>query len=332
MLLTTDLHLTDSPKDEYRWLVFDEMERQLRERRIEQCYVLGDLTDRRDRHSSALVNRLLDELNRLTEYADVIIIAGNHDAPLNGPPYWRFLSALKGIRYISKPTADGDRLLLPASRDPSADWKGIPFDRYRVVFMHQTVIGATIAKGIYAEGPSFLFPRKLKVYSGDLHIPHRIRNVEYIGAPHHVKYGDDHECRLVILDEDYNVDATVRLQPPSKRIIEVDSVDALREAVARSGDQVRVRVKLDPARLDQWPQDREDIAAWAAQRQVQITSLEGVVQQTSYVRNERRETATDPATVLGLFADAEGLDDALYDAGIALLEEQLAHDTESATS
>ena len=58
-LLVSDLHLTDNPRDEYRWGIFGQIDSVIQTYQPSCLVILGDLTDKKDNHSSELVNRLL---------------------------------------------------------------------------------------------------------------------------------------------------------------------------------------------------------------------------------------------------------------------------------
>ena len=323
MLLTADLHLTDNPDDDYRWKVFDYISDYFDKHNDDDLYILGDLSDRRDKHGSVLINRLVQRLDSLAQARiRTTILKGNHDAPLRGTPYWEFLSAIPDVQYISEPTGFGDLLLLPASQQPDEEWANTPWDQYNAVFMHQTVNGAYLGNGIHATVSNVpKFPKHLKVYSGDLHVPHKHGNVVYVGAPHPKNYGDDHECRLLALDKHYDIKDEIILTPPRKLAIEVSSLNQLRKIDAKKGDMARIKFNLDPKRIEQWPAEREALAEWAKSKGVTLTSIE------SFVEHERTEKGvapdkeySSPLEVLTAYADAEGIDDDLYETGKRLLE------------
>ena len=93
-LIFTDIHLTDNPREEYRWRVFDDAIVQfLFLKKATDIMILGDLTDRKDNHSASLVNRLVRNVKRLAELAPVTVLMGNHDYldPIN--PFFGFLGA-----------------------------------------------------------------------------------------------------------------------------------------------------------------------------------------------------------------------------------------------
>lgn len=322
MILTSDWHLTDNPADEYRWQVFETLVGFHKQKPYHQLYVAGDLSDRKDRHSSILVNRLVKELSRLLDLnIHVYILMGNHDMPLAGPPYWEFLNSMDVV-VACKPTAFGKLLLLPWAADPKAEWKGIPFSRYNGIFMHQTVSGVVADNGMVLQNDKMpLFPRGIKIYSGDIHTPQVVGGVTYIGSPHPIKFGDNYPCRMLRLDQDYKIIEEIKLDPPRKHMIDIASVDELEGLITHRGDQARIRLSLPINDADRWPAMQDEIAAWAQLRGVTIASIEATVDMPKRTAEEPQSFATAPLEVLRLFAEAEGIDGMMLDAGVSLLKE-----------
>ena len=58
ILVIGDLHLTDQPKDAYRFGIFKWIKKQIEKHQPEYTVILGDLTDKKDKHSAGLVNRI----------------------------------------------------------------------------------------------------------------------------------------------------------------------------------------------------------------------------------------------------------------------------------
>jgi UDP-2,3-diacylglucosamine pyrophosphatase LpxH len=54
-IITSDLHLTDRPQDEYRWGIFPWLVNQSKELEVENLFILGDLTDFKDKHSAKII-------------------------------------------------------------------------------------------------------------------------------------------------------------------------------------------------------------------------------------------------------------------------------------
>lgn len=321
MLLTADLHLTDAADDEYRWTVFDEIKKQ----RPKTIYILGDLTDRKDRHSAILVNRIVENLRDLAKSARVTVIMGNHDQPLNGPPFWAFLGHIDNLKFITKPTAQGQLLLLPYTADPKRDWNGFPWHLYRCLMMHQTVRGVDLGHGRKADhAPRLpLFPPGIKVYSGDIHYPQTIRGITYVGAPHRVRYGDDHETRMLILQEDWSIDRVVPIRTLRKCVATVRKPEDLETLSLSKGDRLRVRLQVTPEDIGYWPLLQTQIQEWAAERGVTVNAMEAILPMEERNGAHFVNHATSPRQILTEFAKAEGLSKTTLAIGEKLLNEEI---------
>jgi calcineurin-like phosphoesterase family protein len=326
-LVTSDWHLTDEPENEYRWQAFDALKEWITHSKDDdEIYHLGDLSDRKDKHSGALVNRIVDEFKSLLDLgAKIRILLGNHDKPLQGPPYWKILSKLTDIEFITEPTWFGlDQLWLPYSDNPVKDWDGIELEDASVIFMHQTVSGVVVNGRTLTNAKMPRLPRGVPMYSGDIHTPQKVLGVEYIGAPHQCRFGDDHICRMLELSpKTFKIDHAMILQPPEKWIVEVKSIKELEKFKVAEGDMVRVRFTMDAGKVEQWPIEEKAIRDWAASHNVHLASTETILEM-----GEKRENLgkvlSDPLSVLEVFAEQEGLEDDIYNAGYAILQEVLS--------
>lgn len=328
MILTADLHLTDNPADEYRWRVFDHLAGLAREEGDTTITILGDITDRKDRHSSVLVNRVVHSLRTLVSLGNhVTILMGNHDKPLAGVPFWQFLDKLESrtLRFITEPIAFGGDLYLPYAADPAREWAGITLAGHDTIFMHQTVTGALGNNGIRLENNKMvLFPKTAKVYSGDIHTPQVVGRVTYVGAPHPVAFGDDYPCRLLVLDHKSNIKRELILSPPAKRMLRATSIDELERRTTNPGDQARVIYKLPLAELDKWPAMQAAIETWADERQIKLASIEPeIIGSLDSARSDDVDLASDaqsfdiiPEAALRAFAEAEGIDERMLEHGL----------------
>jgi DNA repair exonuclease SbcCD nuclease subunit len=331
MLLTADWHLTDKAVDEYRWQIIDTI---AKERQFgEPLYILGDLTDRKDRHSATLANRLHDALERLATDGPVRIIMGNHDAPMKGDPYWKLLNRLGGVDFYFEPQMIGaELLLLPWSPNPTRDWaEAIWPPKGGAIFMHQTVNGALLddtgRKAIVPDGP--LFPRGVKVYSGDIHTPQQIGAVTYVGAPHHVKFGDHYKLRMLRLNARYEIDEEIELRPPEKLLMESRSLDDWKAAACflRPGAQIKVRLNIMVAQLNEWPAWQREIHELCAEAGIRVDSIEAVMVESAddgdgWQFKPILDAATaGPMEVLSGYCNEKRIDEAHRRVGQAILEE-----------
>lgn len=314
-LLTADWHLDDQPANEYRWQAFSHIrDIKAQHRDISQVFVLGDMVDRKDRFTAALVNRLLQEMDSAPP---MTVLRGNHDTTMRPPCYFDWLP-----NYVSEPyeVAD-DLLLLPFTAHPNEDWANwMPFTNYRSVFMHATVTGARISHGIVLENPSFpILPQNVKFYSGDIHHPQTLGSLTYVGAPHPVNYGDDYDCRMLLIDEtDYEVVEEIPLSPPRKLLLDIKSIHDLSRHRPRAGDQVRLRLNCDPSAIEEIDKIQAQIDKWAKSHGVASIGVEVIV---NAPLSSGVDTSQTPEAILRQFARQERLTDEVLAVGLDLLKE-----------
>lgn len=328
-ILSTDWHLDDNPANEYRWRAFDHVMQAVQQGQDTEVILLGDIFDRKDRHTGNLVNRFVTKMKALTELTDVTCIMGNHDAPVNGTPYWEFLNTIPRLNYVTKPHADGELLFLPFSSDPMKDWEGIPFELYKAAFMHQTVSGVLLENGerYVADNTSNQIPNlpsNIRSYSGDIHVPQMVRGIIYVGAPHPIKFGDEYSCRMLrIHPTTLRIVEEIPVYTISRRIYEIGSVAELEYVAANPGDQAKVRFRIPADGIEQWPAEQEQISQWAAEHGVSLASVEASVEASvSVLEGAVPDLARDmPEETLRAFSEAEKLEKGMFDAGVALLRE-----------
>ena len=332
-ILTADWHLTDAPEDEYRWQVFDHLARLVKDYNDTEVWVLGDLTDRKDKHGRLLVNRMVQELAQLPAYVEILM--GNHDMPLDGTPFWSFLNKMKNVEYHPKPRAiRNDALMLPYSANPKADWEGIDFKRYKCVLTHQTFAGATENGQEFGTDKfdEISFPRGVQYYAGDIHTTQRVKlgnagaSLLYVGAPHVIKYGDSYPPQMVVIDDQYKVVKQVPIRGIRKWMIRLDDLANLDAIKVYKGDMAKVIYSLPIDQMDRWGAMQDQVTGWARQHGVILASIEPSIQATS-VLGERPDFETmtwvpgGPTETLRDFAAAEEIDGATLDLGLAMIEE-----------
>lgn len=332
-LLLTDLHLDDQKTNEYRWRVFDELERACLSYPVTRVSCLGDMTDKRDRFPAEMVNRLVGCWTKIASLvgagayeAEVIvdILRGNHDTTVSGPAFWEFLSQVPGLDYVTRPTMRGDDLLLlPFSPRPREEWRGLVTGDVAAIFLHATRSGTIAENGFALSGQEMPpIPRRIKVYSGDVHNQQVVGNWTYVGASSPIKFGDDYACRFLLLDEHtYEVVDEVAISTISKRVVEVSSLADLEAADVRSGDQVKVRVSASPGGIGDlsWAIMEREVERWARKRGVEVSSIEGGYE-VSAQSGEAREDDLSPEEVLRAFAGEEGVSGSRLDVGLELLK------------
>ena len=251
LLLTGDWHLNDNPRDAYRWGAVEQIAKLARKHAITDMFVLGDLTDKAGGHSDLFVNRTVELLARLASSFDVHILRGNHDASDPAVPFFRFVNAIKGCRFITEVEhwlRDDYRVMLI----PNGCWPTpLHADGFDAVYTHHTFAGAQGEHDFRLHGLRLPLS-DVPIFSGDVHVPQRQGTVTYIGAPTLIKFGDSYQPRVLL------VDVTAGSQPlyrsfsivgPTKRLVEVvaypDGRIAWPRGEVNKGDLVKVRVSFE---------------------------------------------------------------------------------------
>jgi hypothetical protein len=328
-LLTADIHQTDAPGDSYRWRLFPWLIQMVKLHKVKQVLILGDLTERKDRHPSSLLNRMAGEIAELRKFCAVIILKGNHDYIDPACPYFGFLSLMENVGFITEPVTMGlpivgDKhescLFLPSDPEPLKGWQKIipTFNEYRYIFCHQTFKGALYENGQHAPDgvPLSIFHGfKGKVYSGDIHVPQRFGfasgpGPEYIGSPYRIDFGDRFTPRALLLKDDGSK-ADLRFPCPSKHLIEITAdgeLGGLKEVA--KGDFVKIRAILRRADFPLWPKLRAQVAAMAQAGGWQIagSELRASDGPSSAPKEAKMPLKIDRRTLVAEFAKKQALD------------------------
>lgn len=329
-LATGDIHLTDDPRDEYRWRIFKFLRKAAEEYKVRDIIFLGDLTDKKNKHSAHLTNRVVDKVRELERDFNVRLMMGNHDYDVDATcPFFRFLDC-----FITVPQRDqlgpgegqshlrGTRVFfIPHVRKVEGhEWPAIP-PKCDFVFMHQTFSGAIAENGARLEGlsPSLLdlsqartdIPGGCRIISGDIHVPQTLQGITYAGAPHPVRFGDTFEPRVLLWDGE-----ELRSLPRStirKEVLEIRSVADLEALDLREGDQIKVRYKMRRRDFHNYPKSREEVMQWATAHRILLAGcrVEEVRPKPPVEHESGKGAQSAAATHLELFrefCDAKAID------------------------
>ncbi len=329
-LLVSDLHLTDAPETEYRWGLFPWVNEVCKAEGVRTLLILGDLTDAKDNHSAELTNRIVEVMKKIPRSISVIILTGNHDWLKAGQEFFRFLNVLPNVRFITRPTEDEDvngptAFYLPYSKDPIKDWAPFDFSHYEYLFMHQTVSGARSSNGQEMEGEALPPLNAGKVYSGDIHVPQVIRDVEYVGSPYHVHFGDDFIPRAVLLDRNGKA-SDLHYETIRRITLKVSSLRELRRAKFRAGDQVKLRIELTEAEKHEWSRIRREALAILKEAEVVISGIELIVIKSTRrisLEESRASKHLTPADAVTRFVESEELGGDALDVALDIIETEI---------
>lgn len=325
-LWTSDLHLTDRPRDEYRFGLFKWLAKQQVKHDSQATYLLGDVTDKKDNHPSRLVNRVVDEIKRLKP--PVFILEGNHDYIDQANPFFRFLSNLEGVKFILKPTEASPGIFLiphcPAQAEFDAACGQISV-KPAVLAVHQTFAGSIAETGGALAGLSLSAIELLRpkaCWAGDVHKPQRVGPVTYLGAPYHVRFGDNYTPRVVLADGPDK--KNLFFDCPRKWSITIkDANEIANHEGLQAGDQIKIQVQLSRERIVEWATIRQQCIAECRNLGLNVYGVDTKIAATQPGR-ERLEQADSktPHDVLAAYCKAERIGTAFKEAGIDLLDNQ----------
>lgn len=328
-LLTSDWHLTDNPRDEYRHQWQTELRKLIKENGVEDVLILGDLCEEKDRHSAVLVNRVVGHIHQLAKLCKVTILMGNHDYAQVGNPFWAFLNTIDSVKFYNQienwPEPDS-LLFLPHTRDWKKDWNLLDLHRYKLIFAHNTFEGADAGHGIKLSGiPTNIFADDAVVYAGDIHVPQTLGPVTYIGSPYTINFGDAFQPRVILLEG--KTVTPIPCQGPQKMVAEADYKDGslafTKSSIVNivSGDIVQVRVFLHREDYPRWHEIVEEAHAWGKEKDVTVFQVrpEVVDGKVGTAKNRRTMSARSDKEVFENYTKRMKIDAETVVAGEKLL-------------
>lgn len=321
-IITSDLHLNDNPRDEYRWQTCEAIIRYSQKIKPDMAFICGDLTDDKDNHSATLVNRIVKLLPRFAP--EVFVLRGNHDCIDPDNPFFAFIDDIQGLSFIGnkprfvvvkqRPGLDTCALLMAnGAFNPALILQKKP----TIVLCHETFDGAD-AGGHRLNGLP-LPKTKTPIISGDVHIPQQVGPVTYVGAPTLTDFGDDYEPRIIKLEDDGRR-ISVKLHAPTKRLIEVrvttnGVLDFPKSSSVRRGDIVKIRLIFTTAPPPERVQEYREMAAKLAEH---VHSIEFQMPKGS-LPADHFTPKTDKELALSI-AKAHGFDGPTTKVGLDIVE------------
>lgn len=348
-LIISDLHLTDSPDEEYRWGVFDWTQQTLVEQQCDHLFILGDVFDKKDRHPATIVNRLARILMEIANNVPITILQGNHDYLKPEHPFLSFLDHLPNIRWLDQPTeldfGGLHTLWLPHSRNPVEEWTPILKQdvKWDMVFMHQSVIGCKVSN--FYEMNNGLDLKWLEdqvhcpIVSGDIHVPQIIRSLTYVGTQHPVSFGDDYECRALILTTTSNKNVKVKtweleswpVSGIKRHSLAISSLDELKElknnGIIKEHDHIKIKIVLTSEQLSKWSTLKEIVTNWCEYHKIKLFDIKLEKVLLGETEQERVSNPSfipvHPTQTFQRFLAQSALDEVIADLGQEILNEVL---------
>lgn len=299
-LVTADLHFASGAEYAYRFEIFDFISRVIREYRVDAVFILGDLTEAKDKHSSFLVNKVVDGLCGLTKTGlryGVKVLKGNHDFVDSDSPFFGFIKHIEGLDFICEPTRlVNDIILLPYSDNPVMDWEDITYAKRSLAMMHQSVLGARAYNGYKLEKGltlGFLESKFGQVISGDIHTPQEMGNLVYVGSPHSVHFGEHHRPRVIVgeyKDGGTNFGFVYNDEAPTNWAVHLRDDQKLEDSGYnfKPEDRIKIHLYLDQNDLYRWKEHRKVVLESCERLQL---NQKGLTVHTTKPKLETKEKA-----------------------------------------
>ena len=293
-LIISDLHLTDNINDEYRWKIFDYLIYLCNKYIIHELIILGDITEKKDTHSSKLLHLMINHFIRLTELCKVSsinILCGNHDYIDSNNPYFLFLNKIDtfncNINFIYKPTKIVEDLYIPHYyTDFSEISKKYSFCNN--LFLHHSFNGIMLRSGSYEDkGNDSNNLTNIKFnncYSGHIHFQQTYKNIEYIGSPYAIKFGDNNKGRVLLIKDGKK--KYINLPRFINKIdVKLTNPEEIRTYDILEQDQVKVEINLTLQNCHEYSDMVQYIKKYVEDKGATISSIQGKLIQDVNITN-----------------------------------------------
>lgn len=323
-LLIGDLHLTDRERDAYRFDIFKWIRKQQEKHAPNETILMGDICDKKDKHSSLLVNKVVESL--LTLKPPVSILMGNHDYIEPTNPFFKFLNKIDGVSFITKPTKVGVWSFIPHIRDEKLFAEAcaqVPLAT-KYLFIHQTFEGSIAESGARLSGFSQSALEKLKgvkVYAGDVHKPQVSGLVTYVGAPYQIRFGDDFTPRCILLED--SKEKNLYFEAPHKWSLTIgDPQEILDNSDLMEGDQIKVTLELAREEAVGWQDYKDKVRKNCEKLGLQVFGIDLKVAGSAAKKKRIAELKTrSHADVLKAFCINENVPTYIQEVGQSFLKE-----------
>tara|TARA_R100001143_G_C3356875_1_gene132980 strand:- start:1668 stop:2753 length:1086 start_codon:yes stop_codon:yes gene_type:complete len=356
-LLVADAHWTDDPREAGRFELFKALVRICKNEKVDRVLFLGDITDKKDRHSGRFINQLIKNFRYLYDnvmpQTEIEVLIGNHDFTDPENPTFLLLEEL-GIRVFVRPELvtlkDVTAAYMPFTRDPVIDWavyeQGL--SAADVIFIHQPLEGAKSENGMVLEHglhPNYfdIYAKGTPVFAGDVHVRQKCGPVQYIGAPYKIHFGDEYEGHVSIYDTETKKEHPLKLHLgiPEKRLVTLaysheagmDDISLFEDyegtkslspdsqlAKLKKGDLLKVRIVIMRNELEHWDDCEERVRRACEHHEFELCGIELDVRVDGDSDDDLAGLAHETdENVLKRFCEKEELSVDVLDAGLSII-------------
>lgn len=329
ILITSDLHWNDKARDVYRHAYVDMIAKEIKKNKVEQLFILGDLTDDKDHHGAWLVNKAFEHIYRLSQLCPVVILKGNHDYLDPTMPFFGCFGLLENVTWVNEITSrDGcmvglpsSVLFLPHTNNYERDWYEVNVNvkDYGFVFTHNTFKGSRSESGQELDGiPPSIFSKKQTVISGDVHVPQKIGSVEYVGSPYTIDFGDDLDKHMILLDSKGNI-KYIGYEGPRKILLDLALGDPFRVSWLEEGDIIKVRVSINADEFAKFQEYKDQVRRYLEDQGCIVHMLQPIFDRGGPVQTRRRLRKKSDEDVLKSYAKATNVKESVVKTGLRLI-------------
>lgn len=321
-ILTSDTHFTDRPRDDHRFGIFKWLAKKQKEHNVDATFILGDITDQKDKHSSKLVNRLIDELTQLKP--PIYILRGNHDCVDPDNPFFKFMNCIYGVQFIVTPAEILEGVyMIPHQRTQALFDEACKIIKpnARAVMCHQTFDGAvseasgTRLTGLSASPIELLKPAQC--WAGDVHKPQQAGCVTYVGSPYQIRFGDNFSPRVILYCNGES--ENLYFSCPRKWSVTVTSAqELLKETRLREKDQIKLTVKLTREEISEWPKIKQECLDACKSMGLEVYGTDVEVPAT-VAKTVDKVSLRKPSDIINAYCKAENVNTDFKEVGLTLL-------------
>lgn len=284
-LVVSDIHLINSPNEEWRFKIFDILTEIINKQNVTSLIILGDLTESKDKHTSQFIDRIITSFKKLQSNCKRIttinFLCGNHDYIDPEYPFFKFLKDLSfsdidfNVIFNEFKIIDND-LYIPYMLNPIEVLQNNPSLVYDNLFLHHMFTGIRLRSGYKAEGIDSI---KLKeqipidnIFSGHIHQAQIFNGITYIGAPYATEFRDENKGRVLLINNNtYTYISLPRIL--HKIVLDISNVGDINNYQLLQGDHVKVELNLDRNECIKHKEIITQIKNVLKEKEVQLVSL-----------------------------------------------------------
>lgn len=215
----------------------------------------------------------------------ITILKGNHDYVDEETPFFKFMNYIPHVTFVNIPRfkkrVGGVRSFwLPHNGHARLGQELreiVSENEVEVMFMHETVHQAVVNDRslVGYRSANFYSQLGIPILSGDVHQAQVLGNVEYVGAPYAIDFGDVVTRSCIVFDTDERYEYL--FPAPQKKQVVISTTDDLDKLELGSGDLVRVQIIVDPNGINTASELRSKLIQLANEKELVLDGVEMIL-------------------------------------------------------